>query len=86
MKQYDIEVERVVIGDLLTFDNIQDKTLLIEAGDFEYEEHKEVFAAIAVAGIMPQSITTAMSIAIAGFHFLPTFLILSVSQIYRPRG
>ena len=46
MKQYDIEVERVVIGDLLTFENIQDKTLLIEAGDFEYEEHKEVFAAM----------------------------------------
>lgn len=46
MKQYDIEVERVVIGDLLTFENIQDKTLLIEAGDFEYEEHKEVFTAM----------------------------------------
>lgn len=46
MKQYDIEVERVVIGDLLTFDNLQDKTLLIEVTDFDYAEHQEVFEAM----------------------------------------
>ena len=46
MKQYDIEVERVVIGDLLAFDNLQDKTLLIDVADFDYLEHQEVFAAM----------------------------------------
>lgn len=46
MKQYDIEVEKVVIGDLLAFDNLQDKTLLIDVTDFDYAEHQEVFAAM----------------------------------------
>ena len=46
MKQYDVEVERVVIGDLLAFDNLQDKTLLIDVTDFDYAEHQEVFAAM----------------------------------------
>lgn len=46
MKQYDLEVERVVIGDLLAFDNLQDKTLLIEVADFDYAEHQEVFGAM----------------------------------------
>jgi hypothetical protein len=40
MKQYDIEVEKVVIGDLLAFDNLQDKTLLIDVTDFDYAEHQ----------------------------------------------
>ena len=46
MRTYDLDVERVVLGGLMTFEKLQDKTLLIEVKDFEYLDHQELFEAM----------------------------------------
>lgn len=46
MKTYDVEVERSVIGCLIAFDHLQDKTPLIEKSDFYYAEHQKLFETI----------------------------------------
>ena len=38
----DIEVERSVIGEILSFESLKEKALLLEPGDFSYDEHKEI--------------------------------------------
>lgn len=42
MENFNIEVERAVIGEILTFDDLKNKTLLIEEEDFYFKEHKEI--------------------------------------------
>ena len=42
MENFNIEVERAVIGEILTFDVLKEKTLLIEEEDFYFREHKEI--------------------------------------------
>ena len=38
----DIEVERSVIGEILSFENLKEKALLLEPGDFAYDEHRDI--------------------------------------------
>ena len=38
----DIEIERAVIGEILTFDVLHEKVLLLEPSDFSYDEHKVI--------------------------------------------
>ncbi len=38
MNRSDIEIERAVIGEILVFDELHDKALLLDADDFAYEE------------------------------------------------
>lgn len=46
MENFNIEVERAVIGEILTFDVLREKTLLIEEEDFYFREHKAIVAAM----------------------------------------
>lgn len=39
MNRSDIEIERAVIGEILVFDELHEKALLLEADDFDYMEH-----------------------------------------------
>lgn len=38
----DIEIERSVIGEILSFESLKEKALLLEPGDFAYDEHKDI--------------------------------------------
>lgn len=38
----DIEVERSVIGEILSFESLKEKALLLEPGDFAYDEHRDI--------------------------------------------
>ena len=38
----DIEVERSVIGEILSFESLKEKALLLESGDFAYDEHRDI--------------------------------------------
>ena len=38
----DIEVERSVIGEILYFENLKEKALLLEPDDFFYDEHRDI--------------------------------------------
>lgn len=42
----DIEIERAVIGEILTFDELQEKALLLEPSDFAYDEHRAIAKAM----------------------------------------
>ena len=42
----DIEIERAVIGEILTFEDLKDKTLLLEVEDFYYSEHRAICRAM----------------------------------------
>lgn len=42
MNYSDIEIERAVIGALLCFDNLREKTLMLDADDFAYNEHADL--------------------------------------------
>lgn len=42
----DIEIERAVIGEILTFDSLKSKALLLEIEDFNYSEHRVICKAI----------------------------------------
>ena len=42
----DIEIERAVIGEILTFDSLKEKTLLLEPSDFAYDEHRIICKAM----------------------------------------
>lgn len=42
----DIEIERAVIGGILTFDTLRDKALLLDVEDFNYSEHRIICKAI----------------------------------------
>lgn len=46
MENFNIEVERAVIGEILTFDVLREKTLLIEEEDFYFREHKAIVSAM----------------------------------------
>lgn len=46
MENFNIEVERAVIGEILTFEALRDKTLLIDEEDFYFREHKKIVAAM----------------------------------------
>lgn len=43
----DIEVERSVIGEILIFENLKEKALLLESEDFAYDEHRVISRAMA---------------------------------------
>lgn len=38
----DIEVERSVIGEILSFESLKEKALLLEPSDFAYDEHRDI--------------------------------------------
>ena len=38
----DIEIERSVIGEILSFESLKEKALLLEPGDFAYDEHMDI--------------------------------------------
>ena len=38
----DIEIERSVIGEILSFESLKEKALLLEPGDFAYDEHRVI--------------------------------------------
>lgn len=38
----DIEIERSVIGEILSFEKLKEKALLLEPNDFAYDEHKDI--------------------------------------------
>lgn len=42
----DIEIERAVIGEILTFDVLREKALLLEPSDFAYDEHRVIVKAM----------------------------------------
>ena len=42
----DIEIERAVLGEILAFDSLFDKAMLLEVDDFVYEEHRVICKAI----------------------------------------
>lgn len=42
----DIEIERAVIGEILTFDSLKEKVLLLEVDDFHYSEHRIICKAM----------------------------------------
>ncbi len=42
----DIEIGRAVLGEILTFDSLREKILLLEADDFTYSEHKTIYKAM----------------------------------------
>lgn len=46
MNIHDIEIERAVIGEILTFDNLREKVNLLEAEDFYYNEHRQICKAM----------------------------------------
>lgn len=46
MNTNDIEIERAVIGEILTFETLKEKALLLEVDDFHYSEHREICKAI----------------------------------------
>jgi replicative DNA helicase len=46
MNTHDIEIERAVIGEILTFETLKEKALLLDVSDFHYSEHKEICKAI----------------------------------------
>lgn len=46
MENYNVEVERAVIGEILTFEELREKALLIEEDDFYFREHKRIVAAM----------------------------------------
>lgn len=46
MNIIDIEIERAVIGEILTFDNLREKASLLEINDFAYEEHRVICKAM----------------------------------------
>ena len=46
MNMHDIEIERVVIGEILTFEALKEKALLLADDDFHYSEHKIICKAI----------------------------------------
>ena len=38
----DIEIQRAVIGEILSFDSLRNKALLLEPNDFSYSEHRVI--------------------------------------------
>lgn len=42
----DIEIERSVIGEILSFESLKEKALLLEPGDFAYDEHRDICKAM----------------------------------------
>ena len=42
MNIYDIEIERAVIGEILTFDKLKEKVSLLEPEDFYFSEHRKI--------------------------------------------
>ena len=46
MNVQDIEIERAVIGEILTFDDLKEKVSLLEVEDFYYNEHKIICKAM----------------------------------------
>ena len=46
MNTNDIEIERAVIGEILTFDELKEKVLLLEPDDFYYNEHRIICKAM----------------------------------------
>ena len=46
MNIHDIEIERAVIGEILTFNDLRGKVSLLEADDFYYKEHREICQAM----------------------------------------
>ncbi len=43
MKSFDIDVEKTILGDLLTFDSIRREILAFEEQDFAFDDHKNLF-------------------------------------------
>ena len=46
MNLNDIEIERAVIGEILIFESLHTKALLLEPSDFAYDEHRIICKAI----------------------------------------
>lgn len=46
MDNYNIEVERAVIGEILAFEDLREKALLIDEDDFYFKEHRAILAAM----------------------------------------
>lgn len=46
MDNFNIEVERAVIGEILTFEQLREKALLIDEDDFYFKEHRAIVAAM----------------------------------------
>ena len=46
MNTHDIEIERAVIGEILTFEGLKERVNLLEAEDFYYPEHKKICKAM----------------------------------------
>ena len=42
----DIEIERAVIGEILTFEGLKEKVMLLEIADFTYDQHKVIVKAM----------------------------------------
>lgn len=42
----DIEIERAVIGEILTFESLKEKVMLLELSDFTYDQHKVIVKAM----------------------------------------
>lgn len=46
MQNNNVEIERAVLGEILTFDELNDKLLLLRADDFYFDEHREILSAM----------------------------------------
>lgn len=42
MNTHDIEIERAVIGEILTFEALKEKALMLDFDDFHYSEHRDI--------------------------------------------